>query len=254
MVDRVSGILVLTPAESKRLLGKAVATMPEVLRALERGRVIIANGTTTAYVAEEILGRPVDKYWYAAGYVAPEGLTSTPAKRRLVPISLVNGQLVDRPWPEVLDQFKGGDVFVKSANAVDSAGNVGILMSNPRGGTIGQALGIVTARGCHLVVPVGLEKMVTSVPQAARVCGLHRLSYSMGSKAGLMPVSNATVVTEIEALQLLARVEATHVASGGIGGAEGTVTLVIEGTDQQVRQSFALVESLKGEAPVSASN
>ncbi len=60
-----------------------------MLPALEQGRVIIANSTTTAYVAEEILGQPVDKYWYAACYVAPDGLATTAGERRLAPISLV---------------------------------------------------------------------------------------------------------------------------------------------------------------------
>jgi hypothetical protein len=42
--NQVSGILVLTPAESKRLIAKAVLAMTQVKRALEKGRVIIANG------------------------------------------------------------------------------------------------------------------------------------------------------------------------------------------------------------------
>ena len=62
--DQVSGILVLTPAESKRLIAKAVVAMPQVKRALEKGRVIIANGTTTASVA----GEPIHKQQRAANW------------------------------------------------------------------------------------------------------------------------------------------------------------------------------------------
>ena len=99
-------------------------------------------------------------------------------------------------------------------------------------------------------MPVGLEKLLPSVSEASRQGGILRLKYAMGLKVGLMPVVNATVVTEIQALRILAGVEATHVASGGIGGCEGAVTLVVEGHDEVVRKAFEVVEGVKGEKPV----
>ena len=57
--DTVGGVMAFTPAESKRLIARAVVAMTPVRRALENGRVIVAGGTTNAYVAEEILGVPV---------------------------------------------------------------------------------------------------------------------------------------------------------------------------------------------------
>jgi hypothetical protein len=63
-------------------------------------------------------------------------------------------------------------------------------------------------------------------------------------------VVNATVVTEIQALHILAGVEATHVASGGIGGCEGAVALVAEGTDEAVQKAFEVIERVKGEKPI----
>ena len=47
-------LITLTPAESKRLIAKGVAAMPEVKKALETGIIIIARGTTNTYVVEEI--------------------------------------------------------------------------------------------------------------------------------------------------------------------------------------------------------
>jgi hypothetical protein len=57
-------------------------------------------------------------------------------------------------------------------------------------------------------------------------------------------------LTEIQALALLAGVEATHVASGGVGGSEGAVVLSIEGEESRVEKAFELVKSIKGEPPV----
>lgn len=248
--DQVLGVLVLTSAESKRLIAKAVVVMPQVKRALEKGRVIIANGTTTAFVAEEILGRQVSKYRYAAGYIGEGKLAATPRKLRTKAYVLVDGRPVDAPAKEIVQEFEADDVFIKGANAVDAEGHVGILMASDQGGTISMAQGPVIARGCHFIVPVGLEKLVPSVIEASCKGGILRLKYAMGLKVGLMPVVNATVVTEIQALRILVGVEATHIASGGIGGCEGAVTLVVEGTDDAVQKAFEVVEGVKGEKPL----
>jgi hypothetical protein len=69
----------------------------------------------------------------------------------------------------------------------------------------------------------------------------------MGQSAGFMPVVNAQVVTEIEALTLLTGVTAVHVGSGGVAGSEGAVMLALEGEHDVVLAAFELIESIKGE-------
>ncbi len=253
--EQSSGIMVFTPAESKRLIAKAVVAMAPVKRALERGRVCVAGGTSDAYVVEEILGKPIRKEVYAKGNITHGLLCSTRRSDEWIkPQAFVNGVPVDRSVDEVLKEFDANDVFVKGANAVDPQGNAGILMGSPTGGTIGGALGILMARGAHLVMPVGLEKLIPSVPAAVGKCGLKRLRYPDGATVGFMPVVGATVVTEIQALRILTGVQATHVASGGIGGSEGSVVLVVEGPDRQVRAAFSLWESIKGEPAIPAAS
>jgi len=53
-------------------------------------------------------------------------------------------------------------------------------------------------------------------------------------------------MTEIQALRSLAYVGVTQVAAGGIGGYEGSVTLVLNGDDPVVKNAMTLVESVKG--------
>lgn len=250
----VSGIMTFTPAESKRLIAKAVVAMRPVKRALEKGRIVVAGGTTNAYVAEEMLGVPVPREHYIKGNITSGLLCSTGRSSEWIkPYILVDGSPVNVEMADILKEFDAGDVFIKGANAVDADGNAGVLMANNMGGTIGAAMGAVVSRGSHLIVPVGLEKMVPSVAAASRKAGIKRLKYPSGGTVGLMPIVGSTVVTEIEALKLLAGVEATHVASGGIAGSEGAVVLVVEGPDSRVRAAFALWESIKGEAPTPAS-
>jgi hypothetical protein len=146
--------------------------------------------------------------------------------------------------------FGPDDVFIKGANAIDREGNAGVFVSSVKSGTIGMAWPVLTARGCHLIMPVGLEKMVPSVIEAAKHTGLYHFKYSTGLPGKLVPVVLGKVVTEIQAFALLAGIRAYHVASGGVGGSEGAVVLSLEGDEPNLEKAFALVKSIKGEPPV----
>jgi hypothetical protein len=223
--------------------------MPEVKRALKKGRLIIIGGTTNAYVAEEILGRKVDKFWFAAGRITDGKLGANEADKRILPFVLKDGKIVDMSPGTMLQEFTADDVYIKGANAVDANGFAGVLMSNEKGGTIGAAMGIINARGSHLITPVGLEKLVPSVIEAAKKCGQGRIKYATGDKVGMMPLTNAKVVTEIEAVGILFSnldVHATHIASGGVAGSEGAVVLILEGKDQAVKKAFDFICRIKG--------
>ncbi len=245
-------LFVLTPSESKRLIAKAVARMDEVQRAKQEDSIFIAHGSTNACVAEEILGRPVDKDVYLSGLITRGVLCVTYEPEKPGLLLLERGEL--RPPPptmtELLKDFGSGSVFIKGANAVDPEGNVGIFMASPEGGTIGYALGILQARGAKLIVPVGLEKLVPSVRRAASLCGQGTLYYCQGKRVGLMPLMNATVVTEKEALKILTGVEAEPVAAGGVNGSEGAVALVAEGPKENLDKAIQLSEELKALPPL----
>lgn len=252
--EQTGGIMAFTPAESKRLIAKAVVAMPQVRAALEKGRVIVGAGTSDAYVAEEILGKPVPREFYTKGIIAHGLLCSTKRSDRWIkPYVFVDGAPVDVDVNDALKDFDARDVFIKGANAIDPEGNAGVLLGGLTGGTIGGSLGHLMGRGSHLIMPVGLEKLIPSVIAATRKCGVRRLKYPDGATVGFMPVVGATVVTEVEALRILAGVQATHVASGGVGGSEGSVVLVVEGPDERVREAFELWESIKGEQQIQIS-
>jgi hypothetical protein len=136
---------------------------------------------------------------------------------------------------------------IKGANAVDAEGNAGSLVAHPEGGTIGWSIGTILSRGIHLIAPVGLEKMIPSVKKAVALLGQRTIDYAQGKKVGMIPLINAKVVTEIEALKILTGVEGYHVASGGLSGGEGSVTLIAEGSKESLNKAIALVESIKGE-------
>jgi len=242
---QISVLVVLNPAESRRLIAKATVALPEVQNAYKNGMIIIARGVTNAYVTEELFGISVEpKAGQTVGMVC-HGITD--ANSGVPPCTwhvTRKGKVVENADSnvEILD-FGPDDVFIKGANAVDLEGNAGIFTASVKGGTIGMAWPIVTPRGCHLIIPVGLEKMVPSVIEAAKHSGIYYFKYSTGLPAKLTPVSLGKVVTEIQAFALLAGVRAYHLASGA-------VVFALEGGEEKVEKAFELVKSIKGEPPV----
>ena len=250
----MKAVFTLTPAESKRLLGKAVAQMEEVKAANERGYVILAGGTTNAYVLHELLGIRYEPQRFTAGISTLGMLCVTDAGgRHPFPLVIRQGKIMEgMTMLDALKDFHKETVFIKGANAVDPEGNVGVITSGFDGGTVGNSLGIMTSTGLRYVVPVGLEKLVPSVRDSTFYTGAKTFDYTMGANFGMFILTKAIVVTEIQALRLLADVLAVHVASGGVGGSEGAVVLVVMGEEDQVRKAISIVEGIKGEPPIAA--
>jgi hypothetical protein len=247
-------LFVLTPPESKRLIGKAVAALEEVKKAKKKARLLIGHGSTNVYVAEEVLGKKklgeiLDREAYLSGVIQRGSLCTIPAEEKPA-ILVLNRGVVEPPPPtmsELLKDFDRDSIFIKGANAVDLERNAAVMVAHPEGGTIGWAIGTLWARGIRLIVPVGLEKLVPSVKKSVELCGQQSLDYCEGLKVGMIPLTGAKVVTEIEALKILAGAEAFHVASGGNAGSEGCVTLVADGKAKMIEKAIQLVEAIKGE-------
>ncbi|MCK8817937.1 hypothetical protein MWH28_11270 [Natroniella sulfidigena] len=237
----------LTVPESKRLIAKAVKELPEVKKALKSHKIIVAGGTTNGYVAEELTGKKLRKEYYTAGTIN-QGLSCvTDPEQRVKPLTLEAGQAGEEDWLDLLDSFGSQDVFIKGANAFDDQGVAGVLAAHPEGGTVGFSLGTLVARGAQLIIPVGLEKRIDSVQRASKMVGIEQVDYSLGMKAGLIPISSGKIITELEALEVLTGVKAEQIAAGGVGGSTGAVTLAVEGSEEEVKETLALIKGLKGE-------
>jgi hypothetical protein len=238
-------VIVLRPSESKRLIAKAIAKIPEVVTALSNGTIIVAGGTTNGFIAQELTGRKIDVYRYTAGRIWQGKLNITPEAERIKPFILIDGEISSISMSEALDKFGAKDVFIKGANAVDPKGNAGVLVANPQGGTVGTFWSIVAARGANLICPVGLEKLIPSVETAIWEAGQNRIDFADIYKVGLLQLPNAKVVTEIQAIEILYGLVSTHIASGGIDGSEGSVVLSVKGGKAEVEKMWNEIAELK---------
>lgn len=246
----MQALFTLTSAESKRLIAKGIVSIPEVMQAKEEGYLIVGRGSTNAYIVEELLGKSIEKEKYVAGQII-KGITCALLQGvRLQPVTFHKNKLLEVEPSTVIDKLGPGDVLLKGANAVDHTGAVGVVMASPVGGTMGEFYLPMKARGGTIIYPVGLEKMVLSVEEASQMGGTLNIDRSIGARVGMVCVSDTAAYTELDALEDLFSVEAVHFASGGYGGAEGAVTIIVEGYEEDVNQCCDYIEGIKGEPPL----
>jgi len=247
----------LTPAEAKKLIAKAVVKLGPVKQALAKGMIVMHPSSTTLFIAEEIAGeRPKTRVW-VCGVIVPKGACLERAASGLSigqPEDFRESWVFDRgrfstgaTLRDLLARMRASDLYIKGANALDPDGAVGILVGNRvEGGTIGRVIAASKRKGFTLIFPVGLEKLVpTSIKKAAREALKTKYNYAMGIGCSLLPCKGI-VVSETNAIEILSGAAAVPIAAGGLGGAEGSITLVIKGGKKQVSKALEFVEQSKG--------
>jgi hypothetical protein len=240
---------VLTVAESKRLIARALKRHPAVLKALNQGIVAVAKGTTNSYIVEELAGEGIHKPHYCTGVTRPSRAATEAETADKLPDLILrrNERQHGVSAIDVVGEMGPGDVFIKGANALNyDLRQAGILIGNPVGGTIGAVLGTVVARRVTLLIPVGLEKNIPG--DIHEICRDLARAGEQGSGPTLWPV-DGEIFTEIEAVQLLSGARAGLIGAGGIAGAEGSVRLSVWGTPDQVDRATGAVHDILGEPP-----
>ena len=244
---------VLTVSEGKRLIGKAVAQMPVVKKALRDGMVIIGRGTTNTYVAEEILGKRIAHGAFVTGRVYPakggKRLPRLKRAQRMSEIVIINGKVApDLAFADAVKKLKPGDVVIKGANLLDYPNKTaGVLIGARNSGTTGAFMPYLVAGKAHLVIPIGLEKQGSG--DVLDVQRKMRQPIESLNRVPSMFLMTGSIVTEIEALKILADVSAFQAAAGGIGGAEGAIWLVFRGEKPKVEKALKVVAEVQGEPP-----
>ena len=252
--------LLITPAMGKRLIAKTIANHPAVRKALRNGTVVIVAGTTNGYVAEEILRTyKIDGDFSRRHFF--RGVTLPPNKAvtnegRLADESQFPGDVViiDGAWnkgktiSDVVDSLREGDVIIKGVNALNLERNqAAVLIGHPQAGTIGLALPAILGRRVRLIVPVGLEKRVSS-----DLCALSAKLNAPGGGGYRLMTLPGEIFTELDALRVLTAAEVEMVAAGGVCGAEGACWVVVTGEPEQEEFAEQVVASLSDELPFTA--
>lgn len=251
----MKAVVTLTPAESRRLIAKAVVSMPEVKKAWSDAYLLLAGGTTNAFIAQELLGDKSFEPGLCTVGISTDGLlcVTAPDSRKGFPSVFYKGEAQPgKTLTDGLTDFHPETVVIKGANAVDMDGFIGIITAGFDGGTVPKIIGTVTSKGLLMITPVGLEKLVPSVRESARALGgATHIGISMGADCGMYCLGNTRVVTELEAIRMLFGCKAVLVCAGGIGGNQGAVTLAVDGEEDKIREMVDFLEKeIKGEPAV----
>ncbi|MEM2143590.1 MAG: hypothetical protein QXQ81_10075 [Candidatus Thorarchaeota archaeon] len=242
-------LVTLTPAEGKRLIAKGILALEPVQKALKSGYLCVTLGTTNSYIVEEIIDG-YDKTRHVAGVVVPRGVWLTRADSRATDAIFHKGEYIaGKKVVDVLSELGSDDVILKGANALDADFVPLVLLAHQTGGSIGAILGAVAARNIRLIMPVGLEKYIpTRHYELVGRLGVSDWDYAIGKPVGVIAVPEGIPFTEIEAFNVLFGVSAVPIAAGGVNGAEGAVTFLIEGEDENIDRTYEYIQDrIKGE-------
>jgi hypothetical protein len=262
----------LIPAESKKLIAKAVTQMEVFQKAFREGLIVLHPSSTTYFMFEEMTGRKPPTNVWVCGLVTPKGTCVEmgamiqghavpsdvkpfdPSYTRSGPGTFPycwvfrKGEFSPQePLSALLEEMGPNDVFVKGVNALDVEGNVGVLWGNVNeGGTAALVMSTQRRKGFKVIFPAGLEKLIPfPIKEVAKEARRFEYDYSMGMPCGLLPCEGI-VVTELKAIEILSGAVAIPISAGGLGGAEGAVTLVIKGEKEQVTKAIQKIEDSKG--------
>lgn len=257
--------VVFTPTESKKLIAKAIAGMEEIKHAANQGLLVLHPSSSTYFIVEELTGSKPNTEAWVCGVTSPRGmcfevgvfLASQKFAKAVTldpgtfPHSWVikNGKLsAGEELAKLLDQMGPRDVYIKGVNALDMQGNVGVLVGNMvEGGTIGRVLSAQRKNGFQIIWPVGLEKLIPiPIQQATQEARKAAIEYSMGPVVGLFPCQGGKKIDEMDAIKMLSGADAVPISAGGLGGAEGSIGLVIKGDEKDVRKAIQFAEQSKG--------
>ena len=109
-----------TPAESKRLIGRAVARLPEVQAAFNNDLIVIAHGSTNVYVAEELIGQfPRARGTFLSGHMFNGVMCQTAPDEKGPMIVLDKGKMIP-PAPMRMEDVAAPTCASTTAVAADA--------------------------------------------------------------------------------------------------------------------------------------
>ncbi|MBL7016389.1 MAG: hypothetical protein ISR84_02405 [Kiritimatiellales bacterium] len=245
VVERVT----LTVAEGKRLIARGLAKYAPVVEKMGSGTVIVCRGSSNTYLAEELLKTNLLHGAFLTGRIQPEGSAPLPVTTSVGEIVIRNGVWApETQFIKGLRAMQPGDIIFKGANLVNYADRTAaVCIGHPTGGTMGMFLPFVEEQGVRLIIPVGLEKQTSQ--DLAELETVSRADHELNKRVPWLKLLPGEIFTEIEAIQQIAEVEVYQLASGGIAGAEGAVTLALKGAAEEVEKALAAVSAAQGEPP-----
>jgi len=241
--------ITLTSPEGKRLIAKGIKAIPRVQKVRKRGKILLKGGTTVSAVSEELCGKPMR----ISGMITPQGTLTSRFKHEVQWAHsqvLKGGQIIPlhtrEDWEKEVPSFTPEDLVITGANAFDSFGRAAIMAATYDGGSSLPSFQTLLIEGVPFLIAAGLEKWVPgNLEEVIPLAGRKKIDYSYGAAVGLIPVFGS-LFTEKEAMEALAGVNVWVIGKGGIHGAEGSTTFLVDGPPKEVMKIDKIYQSIKG--------
>ena len=240
--------ITLTSPEGKRIIAKGIKNLPQVQRARKRGKILLKAGTTVSAVSEELCGKPMK----ISGMITPKGTLTSQFKHEISWAHahiLMGDQIIPlhtrEEWAREVPSFTPEDLVITGANAFDSHGHAVIMAATYEGGRSLPFFQTLLIEGIPFLIAAGLEKLAPgNLAAVIPFAGRKKVDFSYGAAVGLVPIFGK-LFTEVEALESLAGVKVWVIGRGGIHGAEGSTTFLVEGPSREVMKIDKLFRSVK---------
>jgi hypothetical protein len=237
--------ITLTVPEGKRVIAEAIYALEDYQRALKQGKILLKGGTTVSVLAEKTVGIPLR----ISGRVSALGTKAALIKSdHPHSILIENGRFenVDARFLEVVLSMGREDIIVIGANAIDVHGNAAMMAGSPGGGIPGEGCTAIACEGMRVIIACGQEKLIPgNLANIVKKIGRKLSDVSQGMSVGLIPLYG-DVITEAEALSLLADVNPTIIGKGGLDEGSSALTMVIDGEKEEILKVLSLMESVRG--------
>jgi len=149
-------------------------------------------------------------------------------------------------WEKETPLITPTDLVITGANAFDTYGHAVIMAATYAGGRSLPAFQELLIEGVPFLIAAGLEKLAPgNLWEKVPLAGRKKADFSYGAAVGLVPLWGE-IFTEVGALKALARVSAFVIGKGGIHGAEGSTTLLVEGPAKEVLKIDRIYQQVKG--------
>jgi hypothetical protein len=183
-----------------------------------------------------------------SGRIVPQGTKAPKVHSLKLHCALIDhGKLLDlsETLEETAESLGAEDVVIIGANVIDVFGNAALMYGAALGGKPGRIISGLMAEIRNVIIAAGLEKLVSgSITDIISKTGRKDVDQSMGMAVGLTPVVGR-IITEKDAIPLIGNVNCTVIGRGGILGAEGGTTMIIDGEKEEVQKVSQVILSIK---------
>ena len=241
--------ITLTSPDGKRIIAKGIRALPVVQKVQNRGKILLKGGTTVSAVSEELCGKPMR----ISGMITPKGTLTSRFKHEIQWAHaqiLKGGRIIPlhtrEDWEKEVPSFTPEDPVITGVNAFDAHGQATLMAATYDGGSSLPFFQTLLIEGVPFLIAAGLEKLVPgNLGEVIPLAGRKKVSFSYGSAVGLIPIFGR-IFTEVEALEALAGVKAWVIGKGGIHGAEGGTTFLVDGPPKEVIKIDKIYQSVRG--------